>query len=251
MIRKRKQTNDETDKRIEASNSLRSFAKTLFLILVFMFCNVGTKFHVMSVQSNVSKTFEIEKPDLSMYPIVVRQRLHKELVNEVKVYITSMAPTSKIIADTLVNVCQRYDMDITFVLAQGLIESHFGTKGMALQTNSVFNVGTWDSKKVLCKYKNVNESIEPFVVLIKNDYMEKRTLTQLLRDGGYKNKNGHRYASSPLYEQSLRSTISTITMETSIKMYQDVINLSNDEIMAYFGPTTNKIIGSKNLTASL
>jgi len=230
----------------------QTFVKALVLILVLLFFNIGAKFPLMSENSNVSGTFEISKSSPSNYPVVVRQRLHRELVNEVKVYITKMAPKSKVSAEVLVTVCQKYDIDITFVLAQALIESHFGTTGMAVKTNSVFNVGTWDSKKVLRRYKTQNESIEDYVILIKNDYLSKRTMAQLLRDGGYKNKNGHRYASAPNYEQSLRSTIANITMETSIKTYQEVINMSDEKMMAYFGPEDNgQIVKTDQLTASL
>jgi flagellum-specific peptidoglycan hydrolase FlgJ len=228
------------------------FVKALPIILMLLFFNVGSKFPVMSENTNISRTVEIVKPNNSNYPLVVRQRLHEELVSEVKSYITKMAPKSKVSADVLVTVCQKYDMDITFVLAQGLIESHFGTMGMAVKTNSVFNVGTWDSKKVLRKYKTPNESIEDFVILVKKDYLSKRTMTQLLRDGGYKNKNGHRYASAPNYEQSLRSTIANITMETSIKTYQEVINMSDEKMMTYFGPENNSnLIKTDKLTASI
>ena len=230
----------------------RTFVKALVLILVLLFFNIGTKFPLMSEDTNVSGTFGISKADPSKYPMIVRQRLHQELVGEVKAYITKMAPKSKVSAEVLVTVCQKYDMDITFVLAQGLIESHFGTSGMAVKTNSVFNVGTWDSKKVLRRYKTQNESIEDYILLVKNDYLSKRTMAQLLRDGGYKNKNGHRYASAPNYEQSLRSTIANITMETSIKTYQEVINMSDEKMMVYFGPEdSGQLIKTDKLTASL
>ena len=236
------------------------FAKVLLFILILAFCNIGTKYPASSESSSIIQTIKIKQiPDVN-YPMVVRERLHKELVIEVKKYITNMAPTSKVNADTLVNVCQRYDMDITFVLAQGLIESHFGTRGRAVgnpskkipPTNSVFNMGSWDSGKIIYKYKNVNASIEPFVRLVKSDYLSKRTLAQLLHDGGYKNTNGHRYASSPIYEQALRSTISTITMETSIKTYQSIISMSDANILSYFGPATlENGINSGTLTANL
>jgi flagellum-specific peptidoglycan hydrolase FlgJ len=229
----------------------RTLLMTL-LISIFLFANIGAKFPVMSESKNVSSSFEMGTPESLKYPVLVRQRLHGELVSEVKEYITKMAPKSKVSAEVLVTLCQKHEVDVTFVLAQGLIESHFGTKGMATQTNSVFNVGTWDSKKVLYKYKTQNESIEPYLILLKKDYLSKRTLRQLLNDGGYKNINGHRYAVSPSYEQSLRTTITNITMETSIKMYQDVMNLSDESILAYFGTDSTISLGDpKTLTASL
>ena len=43
-------------------------------------------------------------------------------------------------AKILIDVCQKYGLSIKFVLAQGQLESHFGTKGLARKTNSIFNV---------------------------------------------------------------------------------------------------------------
>jgi flagellum-specific peptidoglycan hydrolase FlgJ len=258
MIRKTKQTNEESDKNIEDSSYLRSFVrviktnrllKVLPLMLVLFFLNVGAKCPTRSSDSPIEIVSESK---IVKYPTIVRQRIHERLVKDVKAYITKMAPTSKLSAETLVTLCQEYNMDITFVLSQALVESHFGTKGMAAQTNSVFNVGTWDGKKVMCRYKTQNESIEPFLELLKNDYLAKRTLKQLLYDGGYVNHNGHRYASSPYYERNLRTAMVNIGMETSIKMYQDVINLSDEDIVAYFGtPNENTTVFNTKLVASL
>ena len=100
----------------------------------------------------------------------------------------------------------------------------------------MFNVGAHDNGKVYNRYKHENESIEPYMQLLKNQYLFNKDLTHLLKDQGFKNTNGKRYATSPIYEQQLRSLIVVINMETSIKMYQDVMKLSDEEILAHFGP---------------
>ena len=71
-----------------------------------------------------------------------------ELVKVVKNYIDSVAPTSNLNGYAIVDKCEKYDLDIKFVLAQGQIESHFGTTGMAIKTNSVFNVGAYDKRMI-------------------------------------------------------------------------------------------------------
>ena len=68
------------------------------------------------------------------------------LVNEVQNYITSVAPNSNLRGYAIVEECEKYNVDICFVLAQGEIESHFGTKGIASKLNCVFNVGIYDNK---------------------------------------------------------------------------------------------------------
>jgi hypothetical protein len=252
MIKKTSQTSNETIERLKVPNYLRSFVKRIYhskmlKVLLFMailsFFNIGNKSPVLST----------EKAEINHYPQLVRERMRVTLVSEVKTYIGKIAPDTKVKPSVIVDLCLEYNINITFVLAQGLLESHFGTKGMAIQTNSIFNVGTWDSKKVLCKYKDQNESIEPFLKLLTEDYLTRRTLKQLLNDGGYKNKNGHRYAASPTYEASLRATMMSIYQETNIQTYQDIIDLNDAEILAFFGPvSTQKLNGVTdigNLTA--
>ena len=57
--------------------------------------------------------------------------LKSVLVEQVNSYIQQSAPTSALDGLVVVNNCIDYDIDICFVLAQGEIESHFGTKGRA------------------------------------------------------------------------------------------------------------------------
>ncbi len=260
MMKKRKQTNEEGTKETESPSNLRIFVngirtnkvwKTLLVLFVLLYINIGSKYPARSESISTPRTVIIEKSaDVSNYPVIVRKRVHDELVSEVKKYITGMSPKSKVSAEILVDLCLKYEMDIPFVLSQGLIESNFGTEGTAAKSHSVFNVGTWDSKHVLKRYKTPNESIEPFLILLKTDYLSKRSMKQLLYDGGYKNKDGNRYAKNTSYELILRSTITNINLETSIKMYQGVINLSDEKILAYFGPDVNGDVNNQ-LVASL
>ena len=74
----------------------------------------------------------------------------------------------------LANKLTKYNIDIKFVLAQGEVESHFGTKGMASKTNSVWNVGAFDGydlKHIRTKYNNPNQSIEPYLILLNKKYL--------------------------------------------------------------------------------
>lgn len=235
---------------IERKNYVKKASKALILILLLLFFNIGAKYPVLSSTAFSNRIGMVEKTNESLenYPILVRQRLHNRLVLEVKNYINLIAPTSEINADTLVTLCQKYNMDITIVIAQGVLESHLGTKGLAVETHSVFNVGSYDNGVIHYKYKDPNASIEPFLKLIREDYLgEKKKMNDLVRDGGYKNLNGHRYATSTLYEQRLRTTIVHVEMNSSISMYQGVMDLSNEDILAFFGPETEELSTQKLL----
>lgn len=142
------------------------------------------------------------------------------LVDEVEKYIKTVAPTSTLNASVLVELCDDYNIDIKFVLAQGHIESHFGTRGLASKTNSVFNVFAYDGSSYdkICKrgkYTHPDYSIAPYLKLLCNDYLiDNKTEYDLLDN--YVNKNGDRYASAMDYEKKLTNTFNNISDKTDI-----------------------------------
>lgn len=148
------------------------------------------------------------------------QQSKGQLVDEIDKYIKSVAPNSILNARILLEICEEYNIDIKFVLAQGHIESHFGTKGMALKTNSVFNVLAYDGKNYsqICKkgkYSHPDLSIRPYLELLVNDYMvEGKSEYDLLDE--FVNKNGDRYASALDYESKLNNTFINISDSTNI-----------------------------------
>lgn len=173
-----------------------------------------------------------EQEKLAKYPYeIMRQEsllaYHEsksKLVKEVKHYIDSVAPTSSLTAYAIVENCEKYDLDIKFVLAQGQIESKFGTCGMASKTNSVFNVGAYDSATYeqingRYKYKHPDYSIEPYMQLLYTDYIT-ATKTELDLMAKYVNKNGQRYASNTDYEHKLLNLYKKIDNSTNITELQ-------------------------------
>ena len=148
------------------------------------------------------------------------QQSKGQLVDEIDKYIKSVAPNSILNARILLETCEEYNIDIKFVLAQGHIESHFGTKGMALKTNSVFNVFAYDGKNYsqICKkgkYSHPDHSIRPYLELLVNDYMIDGKSEYDLLDK-FVNKNGDRYASALDYESKLNNTFINISDSTNI-----------------------------------
>ena len=73
------------------------------------------------------------------------QGVKSDLVDATQNYIDSIAPNSNLRALILVEKCEEYKIPITFVLAQGELESKFGTTGLAYRTNSIWNVGAYDN----------------------------------------------------------------------------------------------------------
>ena len=147
-----------------------------------------------------------------------------QLVNEVQNYIESVAPTSNLRGYNLVQASEKYDIDVKFMLAQAHIESHFGTKGLARKTNSVWNVLAYDSlsydkisKKG--KFPHPNASIEPYCELLINNYLVNKSEHDLMEH--FINKHNKRYASDPNYESRLRDQYQVIKTDTKIDSLQD------------------------------
>lgn len=173
-----------------------------------------------------------QQEELAQYPfMIMRQEAElsyneskSKLVKVVKAYIDSVAPTSSLTAYAIVDNCEKYDLDIKFVLAQGQVESKFGTTGMASKTNSVFNVGAYDNHKYETingkfKYKHPDYSIEPYMQLLYADYIT-ATKNELDLMTSYVNKNGKRYATNADYEKHLFNVYTRIDSVTNITTLQ-------------------------------
>lgn len=133
------------------------------------------------------------------------------LVQEVDKYIQTVAPGSCLNGITLVDACLEYNVDIKFVLVQGHCESHFGTKGIASKTNSVFNVWSYDGlsasqiMKKGCGYSHPDHSVVPYLKLLTTKYLVDGKTEQDMFDK-FVDVGGHRYASNKNYEAQLLST---------------------------------------------
>jgi len=247
-------------KKQEISSSLPIYVRifkfrnsVIRLILVFLFLFIS----VFGINSSSDLSTGSNLTDSqAIYIISIHEKFKSKLIIETKNYITKIAPASKLNPEYVVLKCLEYDIDIIFVLAQALLESHFGTKGKAIKTNSVWNVGTYDNGKILYKYSHPNESVDPYLKLINEEYLVGfivsgdtiyKDLYYLVQDRGYINYRGDRFASSQGYEKGLRNLMIRIDMETSISFYQDILRLSHDDILAYFGPSENLEINDPQL----
>lgn len=143
-----------------------------------------------------------------------------ELANDVDAYIQSVAKGSCLNGITVVDKCIEYNTDICFVLAQGHIESHFGTAGLARKTNSVWNVyayngQSFDEISPKGKYQSPDESLEPYLVLLKKRYfVDGKTEYDMMHN--YVDKDGNHYATAGKYEIDLANKYAKIKETTKI-----------------------------------
>lgn len=150
------------------------------------------------------------------------------LVAEVERCISgSSGGESQLTATNLVDLCLDYDVDICFVIAQAHVESHFGTRGMAQKTHSVFNVGAgdgyqYDAIQKIYKYEHPDSSVAPYLDLLTASYLvEGRTEHDLMHD--FTTPNGKRYATNPEYEKKLRYRYAQFKKDTRILELQSMM----------------------------
>ena len=168
---------------------------------------IGTKIVHYDFESNQLREYELKYYETK-----------SQLVDEVQNYINTVAPTSDLRACALIDACEKYNIEVKFALAQGEIESCFGTKGLAIKTNSVWNVGAYDgysySKIMNYKYSHPNESIEPYLKLLYEKYLTNEVEEGLLRN--FVDHNGNRFASDKNYEERLKYKYKYIGNNTQI-----------------------------------
>ena len=134
-------------------------------------------------------------------------------VNAVKKYMKAAAENQgynpediKLSPEAMVLAADENDFDLPFLLAQAHLESCFGLAPRARKTNSVFSVGCYDNGKNVCKYSTQDDSIVPYINLIKNDYLvDGKTIDNLLQKGKFVNAINKRYASDPYYEGKVKN----------------------------------------------
>ena len=186
--------------------NFRSVLKYIILGLFFGLISLGVYMFISVRERHYTEknyVFEVYRENLELD----YYRSKDALVDVVDSYIKEVAPSSIINGITFVNKCDEYNMNLFFVMAQAQVESAFATKGLGQKMNSAFNVKAYDGKgsKYMDKYHHPDESIEPYIVLIKNDYMGDSKTEMDLMDN-YVNFEGKRYATNPDYEAMMLST---------------------------------------------
>ena len=185
----------------------------VFLGLFFLSFGYPTSLNSKTtVQAGTKKWYELDLPSRESL-----RKLDSELITEVEKYIDKNSYGSKLKATALIDNCVEHNFDLILAISQAQVESHFGTRGAASHTGSVFNVGTYDDGTILYRYRDPNLSIEPYISLLKRRYLvNQKTVEDLLRPRSFVNYKGLRYASERRYEYLVKGVYDNILSETSI-----------------------------------
>ncbi|MGL5692052.1 MAG: glucosaminidase domain-containing protein [Bacteroidales bacterium] len=161
--------------------------------------------------------------------IVYMMYVYKSLKDETQSYIDYYTNTHKyLFASNFIQYSYEYNVDLNLMLSQGKLESHFGSKGRARYTNSVFGVGAYDSGVNVYYFDTPNESIGPYARYIAKRYLSNGRTTEDLLKKGFVCIYGHRYASSENYERMLMQNIYNIGKTTNINTYKHKLDSALD-----------------------
>lgn len=178
----------------------------------------GTIFGIIALtEKNYSYEIFKSKAELAYYSA------KDDLVRCIDDYTHSIAETTVMNGIAILDVCDKYNLDVRFVIAQAQIEGAFATKGIAAKTHSAFNVMAYDGRSAndMIKkhhgYSHPDESVEPYAKLLVNDYLVGGKTEMDMLDN-YVNKYGKRYASSQTYEQNMRRAYCQFTTSTNVNI---------------------------------
>lgn len=159
---------------------------------------------------------------LQIYKDSVEQ-IKTNLIYEVNDYIASVAPRSRMSAEHIVNQCIKHDFDITLLLSQGHLETHFATCG----SNNCFGL----SKK---KYSHPDYSVYDYIDLMKRKYIINRTTEQLLASNVRQENNRKAvYSTSSTYGSKVSKIRNNIIKNTNIQDLFENIQEMNGIIADY------------------
>jgi hypothetical protein len=141
--------------------------------------------------------------------------LKHALITEVHQYIKGVAPRSRMSATNIVDLCLDNNFDITLLLCQGHLETHFGTSG-----RNVFGI-------VGQRHSHPDSYVEPYINLMQKRYIINRTTEQLLASNVCIEGNPRaKYAGNPNYGRELTGIRKDIIRKTNIKtLFDDLVDV--------------------------
>ena len=198
------------------------YFKFSVILVLLVISSIGVSYfttkNINSSNGNSDYSYQIyrARTELAM------EGVKDDIVTAIDNYIDSVAPDNGLNGIKLFELCDKYGEDVRFAIAQAQVESHFGTTGMAAKTNIVWNVRTYDGdtlediKRRKATFKHPDESIEPYLLLLVNDYLVngKTEEDMFINFVNYDNK---RYASNTKYEDMMVSVYNRINEQTNLK----------------------------------
>jgi len=187
----------------------------------------ATKINIRSKAQTGQEKESVDRTDgLSQAPVTFKENMRIE-ESQIQSFIDAKSGgNAPITAKDIIDVSAKYNLPVELILAQGAMESNFGTKGRAARTNNIFNVGNVTSGDTMRKdspeqkaaskeFDSWIEGLDAYASLMSRRYAPDGDWTKLLDN--FVNDEGSRYATAPGYEESLKKMIDEFYNMTSEK----------------------------------
>lgn len=131
-------------------------------------------------------------------------------INDIQTFIDKKSNgKSPLSAEDYVSVAKKYDVPVDILLAQGALESNFGTKGLGADTRNVGNVGNNGNTGKKTYMDSYIDGLEKMASLLSRRYRpEDGDWNSLLKN--FVNDKGYRYAEELGYEKALSGLVSEL-----------------------------------------
>lgn len=149
--------------------------------------------------------------------------IRDSLIFEVDEYIKKASPKSKMSAEHIINQCEEHEFDVTLLLTQGHIETHFGATN---PRNNVF--GLYNKR-----YSHPDSAVTDYIKLMKKRYIVNRTVDEALASNmNVEGSSKYYYSESDTYCQHLKKMRNKIINSTNIKTLSENLYIISREIQS-------------------
>lgn len=147
-----------------------------------------------------------KKVETNSYPTLKGEIDINDIQNFIDKKSNGKSPLS---AEDYVSVAKKYDVPVDILLAQGALESNFGTKGLGADTRNVGNVGNNGNTGKKTYMDSYIDGLEKMASLLSRRYRpEDGDWNSLLKN--FVNDKGYRYAEELGYEKALSGLVSEL-----------------------------------------
>lgn len=201
----------------------------LNMVIIFIFIITAT-----FAQSNGYFDYKTNKENIDSIELSIdneivelenqRDSLITEAISEVDTYINKYAPRSKMTGEHIVISCIDADFDITLLMAQAHLETHFG---QANSRNNVFGL----AKK---RYEHPDSAVVDYINLMQSRYIKNRTVDEALKSNlNVEGSSKYYYSELASYTNHVSSIRNKIIKTTNIETLFEEISIINRNINDY------------------
>lgn len=168
-----------------------------FMFLMYLGYCTDVKGETLNLNLVDDTTIEVVDSSNIENDINIEDSVYNKLHEEVSLYINTYHKNyDKNLPLYMIKYAKEYNIDLSFMMAQSLIETSFGKGGIG-RPNSRYSLFG-----VMRRYNNYDHAVKDYCDLIRTKYLgERKSVHDLMRS--YRSLSGHKYAGNSRYEREL------------------------------------------------